>query len=184
MRKLIIGVDVDDVTLELVSAWLQRYNVDYNDTLVESDIKSWDIGSYTKIGHRMYDYLKYPSLYDGVEPVHNSLFGVSTLRNMGYRVVFVTASSPEQSGRKYRWLLEKGYVHKRSDYYEALDKSLIATDYLIDDNPDNVVSAFGQGIVFTKPWNRLLINYPRVNNWTEIIDYFAKVKDTVDIIGV
>lgn len=175
MREPIIGVDFDDVIGNLVSEWLGKYNQDNNDNLLETDIASWDIGSYTKIGKEMYDYLKYPSLYDNVKPVLNSFLGVYTLRNMGYRIVFITASTPEQSGRKYKWLLDNKYIDHRSNYYEAVDKSLIATDYLIDDNPENVINAFGQGIVFTKPWNATLTGYPRVNNWIEIIDYFAKI---------
>jgi len=175
MNKPIIGVDFDDVVGKLVSEWLDKYNQDNNDNLLEEDILTWDIGSYTKIGKKMYDYLKYPSLYDNVQPVLNSFLGVHTLRNMGYRVVFITASTTEQSGRKYIWLSENGYIRDKSDYYEAVDKSLIAADYLIDDNPKNVINAFGQGIVFTKPWNISLIGYQRVNNWLEIIDYFAKL---------
>ena len=168
-------MDVDDVIIDLNSRWLDLYNLDHGDTLRESDILSWDMGTYTKIGDGIYEYLKYPSLYDEVKPILNSFLGVHTLRNMNYRVVFVTASTPEQSGRKYKWLMDEGYINHRSDYYEALDKSLIASDYLIDDNSDNLTKAFGQGIVFTKPWNRLLINYPRVNNWLDIIDYFARL---------
>lgn len=173
----IIGCDVDDVVAMLVNRWLEIYNLEHDDNLWEDDIKTWNIGSHTKIGDKMYDYLKYSSLYDNVKPVQDSLFGINRLREFGYRVVFITASTPEQSGRKYQWLLEKKYITHRKDYYEALDKSLIATDYLIDDNPDNVVNAFGKGIVFTKPWNLLLVNYPRVNNWLEVIDYFLKIEN-------
>lgn len=175
MKTKVIGVDFDDVIGDLVSEWLANYNRDNNDNLSEKDIKSWDIGSYTKIGKEMYDYLKHPSLYDNVKPVFNSLWGVHALRNMGYRVVFITASTTEQSGRKYLWLLENGYIENKSDYYEAIDKSLIASDYLIDDNPENVENAYGQGVVYTREWNTSLIGYPRVNNWMEVIDFFAKI---------
>jgi len=175
MKTKIIGVDFDDVIGNLVSTWLDNYNRDNDDNLSEKDIKSWDIGLYTKIGKEIYDYLKHPSLYDDVKPVLNSFFGVSSLINMGYRVVFITASTTEQSGRKYTWLSENGYINSKSDYYEAVDKSLIATDYLIDDNPENVINAYGQGVVYTREWNKSLIGYPRVNNWMEVINFFSKI---------
>ncbi len=184
MKQTIIGIDIDDVTLELVSAWLQRYNFDHNDSLTESDIRTWDIGAYTKIGNRMYDYLKDPMLYAYVRPVKDSFWGIQTLRNMDFRVVFITSSSIEQSGVKYNLLFYSGYIEKREDYFEATDKSLIKCDYLVDDKIENVESSHGQGIVYTREWNKNLIGYPRVNSWTEIVDYFAKVKNTVDIIGV
>jgi len=173
----IIGVDVDDVVLELVSAWLHQYNCDYDDSLSESDIKSWDIGSYTKIGNKMYDYLKDPALYGKVFPVGNSWLGTKVLRNMGYRLIFVTSSSIQQSGVKYNLLYNGGFVNRREDYFEATDKSLIKCDYLVDDRIENVESAYAQGIIYTRAWNTSLQGYPRVNNWIEIIDYFAKRKD-------
>lgn len=179
-----IGIDVDDVTLDLVTAWLHRYNCDHNDFLVESDIKSWGIGSYTKIGRKFYDYLKDPNLYAKVRPIENSLSGVQSLNDMGFRVIFITASTTEQSGVKYNILYNCGFLNRREDYYEAKDKSLIACDYLVDDNPDNVKTAYGEGIIYTREWNKSLIGYPRVDNWLEIINYFSKIKNTFDIIGV
>lgn len=184
MNSQIIALDVDDVVLDLVSAWLHRYNVDYNDFLVESNIKTWDIGSYTKIGHKMYDYLKDPMLYSTVYPVKDSWVGVKTLKNMGYRVIYVTSSTIEQSGIKYNLLYNTGFLNRREDYFEATDKSLIRCDYLVDDRIENVENAYGQGIVYTREWNTSLRGYPRVNNWTEIVDFFAKQKDGQEIISV
>lgn len=177
MNKQIIALDVDDVVLELVSAWLHKYNVEHNDTLSESDIKTWDIGSYTKIGHRMYDYLKDPMLYATVYPVKDSWLGVQTLKNMNYRVIYVTSSTIQQSGTKYNLLYNTGYLNRREDYFEATDKSLIKCDYLVDDRIENVENAYGQGVVYTREWNKSLIGYPRLNNWMEVIDFFAKQKD-------
>jgi 5'(3')-deoxyribonucleotidase len=180
----IVGIDVDDTIAKLVSRWLQYYNFDHNDVLQESDIKDWNIGDYTKIGSKMYDYLKLPNLYDDILPEKNSFFGVSTLRNMGYRVIFVTASTPEQTNAKYIWLQKHGLITKREDYFEALDKSLIACDYLVDDRPENVIKAYGKGVIYTKEWNKYLTGYPRVNNWIEVVDFFSKQKNGQEIISV
>ena len=75
-----IIVDVDDVTANLVNWWLECYNFDHKDNIKEEHIKSWDIASYTKIGKKMYDYLKDPSLYDGIIPVKNAAWGLRRLR--------------------------------------------------------------------------------------------------------
>lgn len=180
-----IGIDVDDVTARLVDWWLTSYNFDHDDHLQEKDIKSWSIGKYTKIGDKIYDYLKDPSLYDGILPVDNASWGLRTLRRFGYRVVFITASTPEQSGRKYRWLQEWDLIDSRKNYVDALDKTLIKCDYLVDDNPDNIINATCQGVVYTREWNKYLGNiYPRVSNWEEIVSYFSKEKDRQYITGV
>ena len=95
--KKIIAVDVDDVVANLVHEWLRLYNFEYGDTLSEEDIKTWSIGSYTRIGDEMYEYLNIPELYNRVFPIVDSRSGVDTLRRLGFRVVFVTASNTKQS---------------------------------------------------------------------------------------
>lgn len=174
----IIGVDVDDVTANLNEWWLYCYNRDHNDNLTESDIKSWDMGSYTKIGDGIYDYLKYPSLYDGVTPVENAIWGIEELRRAGYRIVFITASTPEQSGRKYQWLKFYNLLPEAKDYIEAIDKSIIKVDYLIDDRPKNVIETCGQGLIFTREWNKDLKGYHRLNDWVDVVRYF-KIKEGI-----
>lgn len=171
MRKT-IALDFDDVVGDLVKTWLELYNRDHNDSLKEEDIKDWNIGSYTKIGNEMYDYLKNPTLYDSVLPVTGASWGISKLRQFGFRIVFVTNSVLEQSGNKYRWLEKYNLISERRDYVEAADKSLILCDWLIDDNIENVVKFKGDGIIFTREWNTSLKGYLRVNGWIDIVNYF------------
>ena len=181
----IIGLDVDDVIANLVETWIDIYNTDFNDSLKREDITSWNISEHVKCGDRIYDYLKERSLYDRVMPISGSNWGVRNLRKMGFNIVFITNSTPEQSGRKYFWLKDFGFILNKSEYFEAADKSLIACDWLIDDNPTNIANAYGKGIVYHQPWNKGLDkHYTRVFNWEDIVRYFVRVKNTMEIIGV
>ena len=184
MSRIIIGVDVDDVTANLVDAWLHVYNEEYNDGVSQQDIKSWAISEHVKCGQNIYKYLRYPELYNIVQPVEKAKWGIDCLREMNFRIVFITASTPEQSGRKYKWLLDYWMIQDKKDYVEAMDKSLINVDYLIDDNPENVVGTSGHGIIFTKEWNKELMGYPRVDGWEEIVKYFIQIVNTREITGV
>lgn len=175
-----IAIDVDDVTADLVSAWLDRYNLDHNDSLSEKDIKTWDIGSHTKIGDKMYEYLT-PDLYDSISPVFNSLWGVSKLREMGNKVIFVTSFLPSLAGRKYQWLKFYGFLEDPKGYIEAKNKSLIRCDYLIDDSPENIIGSYGIPIVFTREWNKSLWTYDRVDNWVDIVSYFSGVMEMTGV---
>jgi 5'-nucleotidase len=181
---IIIGIDVDDTVANLMDSWLYIYNQEYNDGVSQRDIKSWDISKYVKCGHSIYKYLRNPDLYNIVEPVENAKWGVDRLRSMGFRLVFITASTQEQSTRKYRWLSEYGMIDERKNYIECLDKSLVMVDYLIDDNPENVINAHGQGVVFTKEWNKTLVGYPRVDSWQDIVEYFVRVENQIEMTGV
>jgi 5'(3')-deoxyribonucleotidase len=163
---------VDDVVADLMSQWLKVYNSDHDDKLEEKDITSWHIGTHTKIGDLMYSYLT-PGLYDSIVPVKDSLLGVEKLRDLGYRVIFVTSFIHALAGRKYQWLQDYGFIHDIYDYVEARDKSLIKYDYLIDDNPENVINAADwSGMVFTRTWNIGLSGRIRFDNWQDVVSYF------------
>lgn len=176
----IIGVDIDGVVADLLPEWVRWYNMDYEDELDWKSVNKWSVHEFVKedCGKNVYKYIANPRIYDNVEPIENSVWGVKKLRDMGYTVYFITHTPAGCEGRKYKWLNDNGFEVKPEEYYEASDKSpdksLFATDFLIDDKDKNVEHAHGQGIVFTQEYNKELIGYPRVNNWAEIISYFKK----------
>lgn len=171
----IIGLDIDGVCADLITPWLFRYNIRYNDDLTIDDITDWNIHNFVKpeCGTKIYDYIEDPTLYDLVLPIKNSLFGVSALRDMGYRVVFVTSSTLGASGRKFRWLQDYGFTKDLKDYVEMSDKSLFAGDYLVDDYIVNINGFNGDGVLFTQNYNKRFTHTPRVNDWNEVIRFFS-----------
>lgn len=185
-NKIIVGIDVDDVVADLLPVWISKYNIDYGDSLHPSRITDWDMVQFVKpqCGKHIYDYLEDPTLYEDIEPIENSLWGVNVLRELGFRLAFITASTSGHSGIKRKWLKNYMFLESNSEYYEAYDKSLIASDYLIDDRDLNVINAYGQGIIFDHPHNQTLQGYPRVYNWEDIVKYFETVAKQNEIIGV
>lgn len=173
MIRKIIGLDVDDVVLELVDSWLNKYNLIYNDNLNKKDIKDWNIGSYTKCGEVEFQKLLTSDVYDAIKPVEGALEGVYYLRKKG-RVVFVTSNFGDVGRPKMNALNRLGFDVTRKDFIEASDKSLITTHILIDDNYPNVVNAFGTGILFNQEWNKKIDYSPRVRDWSDIIRYADK----------
>lgn len=189
MRKQkIIGVDCDDVVINLVPNWLKFYNEEWNDNLTINDIKSWNIAEFVKYecGSKIFEYI-HPinkrdfNIYNFCEPIEGSLAGIRLLENLGHRVVFVTASNKMET--KYNWLMLNNFLLSRKDFIQAYDKSLIRLDYLIDDRFENIEDIISsnnnsKGILYSKPWNEKFPNtnskkqYYRKNSWTEIMAYF------------
>jgi 5'-nucleotidase len=165
-----ILIDIDDTLCDLVSTWLEIYNADYNDNLKRDQILSWDIGSYTKIGHKFYDYLTNPNinLYYAIEPFPYALEGIQLFRKLDYRIVFVTAY--DNYNRKWNWLNQHGFTDDMDEYVVAHDKSLIRGELLIDDKYDNIISFDGLGWLYNEPWNQQYMYSPRVNNWQKIME--------------
>lgn len=183
---LTIKVDVDGVLADLHPEWLSKYNKEYGDTLASWDIKEWSIHNFVKpeCGKNVYKYLNDPDLYDNVEPVPNARYAVGWMRDLGFRVVFVTAGI---FPAKINWLDKHGFlVHPRYPYDPrpendmdvvfAADKSLIKGDVEIDDYWENFSSGKVH-ILMDQPWNRDYIGYAvREHNWIDILNRLAKVK--------
>ena len=51
-------------------------------------------------------------------------------------------------------------------------KDIVATDYLIDDNPRQLGGHTGKPLMFSAPHNEGNTDFERVNNWKEVEEYF------------
>ena len=58
--------------------------------------------------------------------------------------------------------------------WSAQDQTLLLSwvKLLVDDSVPNLKAFTGQGIVFTAPHNALDTDFPRVNRWLDVADYF------------
>ena len=193
-KEIIIGVDCDDVVINLIPNWIAMYNEDYDDHLNVNDITEWKIDKFVKCGDEIYDYIHTTpdfNIYNHCEPIKGAWKGIKKLRKMGFRVIYVTASNRMDS--KYDWLEKHSFLDKRENFVHAYDKTLINMDFLIDDRWENVQEFIQdpnkRAILFEKPWNtskkdnydEVDNRYIRKNNWKEIIDYFHMLKKEEDI---
>jgi 5'(3')-deoxyribonucleotidase len=171
-----VFVDVDDVCALLHLTWLGHYNLDYHDNLTDKDMTDWDTSRIVKpeCGIKIYDYLKDPKLYNEVIPREGAVEGVNALRELGYRVVFPTATPIESAGRKFYWLRKWGFIEDRKDYIEISDKSLLNGHFMLDDSYDNIAGFRGMGFLFSRPWNISKSWSLRVDSWEEFIDIMGK----------
>ena len=193
-KEIVIGVDCDDVVINLVPNWIKMYNEDYDDNLDVNNITEWKIDSFVKCGDEIYDYIHSTpdfNIYNHCEPIKGAWKGIKKLRKMGFRIIYVTASNRMDS--KYDWLEKHDFLDKRENFVHAYDKTLINMDILIDDRWENIQEFIQdpnkRAILFEKPWNTSKKNnydevdnrYVRKNNWKEIVDYFHTLKKEEDI---
>lgn len=160
--------DVDEVCAALLPEWVRRYNIRWGDDLDCSSVTAWDVCRFVdeECGERVYDILNDPDLYYSVAPVPGALEGVITLRELGYRVVFVSACPPGTMDDKEDWLVRHGFLIDENDYVPARDKGLIRGDLLIDDGPHNSPT-----ILFDQPHNRHVLHPYRARSWEEVVEF-------------
>jgi len=163
-----IGVDLDDVINDLVPKWIYFYNRDYNDNLKIEDIKSWDIGDYTKIGKDFYKYLgneklfKFLSINDGAAEIIEKLC-------KKHEVYIVTANASYNKGvcdDKVNFIKKFMPFFPIKNIIFINNKSLLDLDILIDDGLHNFVNFKGTRFVFDRPWNQSEFGWDyRIYNW-------------------
>jgi 5'(3')-deoxyribonucleotidase len=166
-----IILDIDDVCADLVTVWLNIYNVEHEDNLKREDITDWDIGSFTKIGKKFYDYLDQDfNLYWRMNPIKDALWGVETLRKLNHEIIFCTVY--DYYNRKWDWLNRNRFTNNPDEYVVAHNKNLIKGDLIIDDNWNNFSKYDGEKFLFDAPWNQQYSTIYRVKDWNELIDKF------------
>lgn len=177
MNKTIL-CDVDGVVADLLPVWLDRYNDLFDDNLTTRHISQWDMTRFVKpeCGNKIYKILLDPSLYNDVQPIRGSQWGINRLRELGYRVVFVSASHAGTVDRKIRWLIEHDFLPKgdvQRDFISAVDKTLIRGDLLIDDALHNIETFPGHTILLNYPYNQSPHVKSVAHTWDEIV-YLAR----------
>jgi 5'(3')-deoxyribonucleotidase len=176
-REVVIGIDVDGTVADLQTEWLNRYNKEFDDNVKLSQWKTWDLTTLVKpeTVDRMFEYLSDPDLYDHVEPIKGSLDAVNKLRTMGFEIIFITSCVKGSMEQKLDWLIRHGFLEdpgtgQLSQYIPCNKKDRIIVDVLIDDGAHNVTTAYGKGLLFTRPWNEAVAWPYRADSWEEVPD--------------
>ncbi|HDK5704164.1 TPA: 5'(3')-deoxyribonucleotidase [Staphylococcus pseudintermedius] len=91
-----------------------------------------------------------------------------------YDIYIVTAAMdvPTSFHDKYEWLLEHFPFLDSQQFVFCGRKDIVATDYLIDDNPRQLGGHTGKPLMFSAPHNEGNTDFERVNNWKEVEEYF------------
>lgn len=89
-------------------------------------------------------------------------------------IVSAAMEFPQSLSEKYDWLREHFPFISWKNIVFCGDKSIINTDYLIDDHCRNLDKCKGKAIMFSAAHNANYTHHLRVNNWEEIIELFKK----------
>ena len=174
MSKPILLLDVDDVLVESSRINITRVNAHFGTKYKFEEITTF---SYTnmKPEHRQLIFSSEcwhdQHLYDGIELTQEHLVTLEKLRHIS-RVVVCTSPLLGHIHSKYAFLC-KHFVER--DIIIASDKSIIGGHILVDDGPHNIVDFPGATVVFDRPWNRELTDYPRAHTFSDIYDKVEEI---------
>lgn len=162
-------LDLDDTLRDLVGPWLTAINAVTGERLTPADITDWELGQFTRLGERAYQFIHEPWLYRQTRLFPGAARVTARLTDTVPIVRILTAEVPEAHAVNCEWVDRHlpwiGHRHMIACH----DKSLLARpgDVLVDDKPTNIRdwrAAGGIGVVYDRPWNQQVAR-PRVYSW-------------------
>jgi 5'(3')-deoxyribonucleotidase len=166
-----IGIDMDGVIADALPKHLALYNAEFHARLTLDDLHGQHLGDVVHADHRarLEEYLAAEDFFADLPVIADS---VDVIRELRARYeVFITSAAmdvPASFAAKFAWLGRHFPFIPSSHIVFCGDKSVIAADYLIDDEPRHFARFGGEGILFTAPQNRLVTGYRRVDSWADV----------------
>jgi 5'(3')-deoxyribonucleotidase len=170
-HKQRIAIDMDEVLADTLAQFLAEYNREFGEALTKANLVERKLADIIPSDRRarLRHYALTPGFFRDIPlmPGSNEVF--AELRDR-YEVFVATAAMefPSSFNEKYAWIKQHFPDFPDSHIVFCGDKSVIATDFLIDDSPRHFDRFRGQGFLFTAPHNRAETRYQRLHDWADV----------------
>jgi 5'(3')-deoxyribonucleotidase len=126
-------------------------------------------------GEHIRNYLHEKGFFADLPVMENSVEVVKWLHRF-YDIFVVTAATEFRNSLedKFDWLHRHFPFIGWKNFVLCGDKSIIKTDYMIDDHVFNLERFEGKGLLFTASHNIGETRFTRVDNWEEVRSFFEK----------
>lgn len=170
-----LTLDMDDVMAstheKLVDIALNEFETIYN----REDFFNQSLQEilHPKQMKRLYKIIQMPGFFSDIAVKEKAIETVYRLS--GYYEIFVATAAmefPNSFREKYDWLKKHFDFIPWSNIVFCGDKSIISSDYLIDDHARNLRAFKGEGVLFTSPHNLSETEFKRVSDWDEVAELF------------
>ena len=157
MNRPVVSVDLDDVVWSFTTPLLTHYNLVYDDCVHIEDITEWDIHKFLKPQCKnVFKEFCTEGFFEKLI-IPQSTVDWLTVLNMISDLKFVSACYSSTVPLRSKTLNHYLPFFKDEMLIKLSDKSLIRTDYFIDDNEDNCNAVWDTNrtrvYMVNKPWN-------------------------------
>ena len=171
---------MDEVMADTVAEHLRRYNADFNTDLSPADMDGKWLWQCVPEAHHpaLQGYLDEPDFFRHLPVMVESQRVLERLaRDHEVFVASAAMEVPRSFAAKYEWVAEHFPFIRPSHMVFCGDKSIVAADFLIDDNPRQLRLFRGRGLMFASPHNRAVKDWPRFEDWNAIERFFYPEKE-------
>jgi 5'(3')-deoxyribonucleotidase len=175
-----ICVDMDEVMADTLAEFLRRYNETFDESVTPKDLAGtglWEIAPLDR-QQQLRAFLDAEDFFENLDLMPGAQAVLKEL-SVRYDIFIATQAMviPNSLGPKYRWLQRHFPFIPPTNYVFCGDKGILLADYLIDDQVYNLERFEGRGLLYSAPHNLAVTGYERVNNWQDVAEYFAQVRD-------
>jgi 5'-nucleotidase len=168
-KKKTLAVDMDGVIADTIANFITWYERDYG---VRIELEAFE-GKPEAEGlpdNMVRKYVVTPGFFRSVPVMKGAREALLELSEI-FDIYIVSAAMefPQSLFEKYEWLKEHFPFISWRNIIFCGDKSIISTDYLIDDHVKNLDVCKGKTLMFTAGHNAGINHHTRVNNWNEVI---------------
>ncbi len=172
-----IAIDMDEVCADTMAHYLGKYNAEFSLNLTPDDFYGRRVFEVIDRAHvaRAREYFQSETFFAEIPVMPDSQTVIEELMSQ-YEVFITTAAMdvPVSFAAKFGWLQKHfPYISPKNVVFCG-DKSIIAADYLIDDDVRHFERFKGEGILYTAPHNVRETKYLRVSNWQEVRALFLE----------
>ena len=170
-----IAIDMDNVIVDIESQYIKWYKERFGVVIPREQLLGKPETKGFPNPEAVYDFLLTPNFFRTAKPLPGALQAVQQLA-ASFQVYIVSAAMefPQSLPEKYEWLREHLPSVSWSQIVFCGDKRIIGTDYMIDDHVKNLDNFRGTGLLFTAAHNINIDRHIRVNNWSEVLQWFEK----------
>ena len=175
-----ICVDMDEVMADTLAEHIRRYNQTFDEDVTTQDLAGkglWEIAPLER-KQQLRDFLDAEDFFEDLALMPGAQ---DVLQQLATRfAVFIATQAmavPNSLGSKYRWLQRHFPFIPPTHYVFCGNKSILRADFLIDDQPRNLLHFEGKGLLYTAPHNLTVTGFTRVDNWQQVGGYFATLQD-------
>jgi len=187
MKNLKIGIDIDGVVVDLVTAMLPLLSEVCRRPVYHSDIYCFDIGKALKIEDKMEDI--WTEVYNGnilrvAPPIKGAIIRLSELSE--HEIWLVTQRPKSSRSDTELWLREKKIEFGNLRFVDTVGKESVARnlDVFLEDNLEAACAIAEAGIsslLFDQPWNqcsKLPQRCKRVQDWEAVVMHVKMLEKT------
>lgn len=169
--KKTIAIDMDGVIADIDTHYINWYERDYGIKLLPENIRG--LTTDEAFGGATRKFVFTPGFFLTVPVMPGAVEALKTLSEIfDIYIVSAAVEFPQSLTEKLEWLNTNFPFITWKNIIFCGNKSIINTDFMIDDLIRNLDTFKGETLMFNSLFNYNHNHHRRVNNWQEVVEFF------------